>query len=70
MLKKNCPEWDITVLKVITNENHASEDRLKRDIAIPEDHECDLILERKVIHKYNLTKKNVHVPKPNWVDVL
>lgn len=69
-VKKNCPEWDITVLKVITNENHVSKDRLKRDIVIPEDHECDLILERRVIHKYYLTKKNVHVPKPNWVDVL
>lgn len=69
-VKKNCSNWDITILKMTTNENHAPKERLKRDVIVPEDYECDLILERKVVHKYYLHKKNIRVPKPNWVDVL
>lgn len=69
-VKRNCPEWNVSVIKMKTNENHASKERLNRDIAIPEDYDCDLIIERKVQHQYYLYKKNIRVPKRNWGDVL
>lgn len=69
-VKMNCPNWDVKLLKIKTNENTASNERQNRDIVIPEDSECDLIIERIVSHKYNLYKKNVKVPKQNWGEVL
>ncbi len=69
-VKQNCPDWNITVLKMFTNENQISADKRNADIIVPHDDDCDLILERKVIHQYYLRKKNVRVSRPDWSEVL
>lgn len=69
-IRRNCPDWEVKVLKMKTNENNIIGERSNRTVNVPEDKDCDLILERKVIHKYDLYRKNVLVPKTNWVDVL
>ena len=45
-LCEDYPDWDITVVKIVSDEVNVSANRKNRKISVPTDDECDMIIKR------------------------
>lgn len=48
-LQSHYPNWNTTIVKIVSNEVNIPENRKNRNITIPKDDECDIIIKREGI---------------------